>query len=135
MDGETVASRMEEAAQALSVAPPQLFPWAGNACHVDTFLGAELAAYCFAPSRLNCVDFTEESRTEDIVKLLMFVCECAIDEVSTTEENRDRLGAARDIFRALDGYPPGPQILHPGDKGGVDGAIAHVEELAVWDPM
>ena len=100
---------------------------------MDSFLGAELASYCFAPSRLNCLDFSEESRTEDIVKLLLFVCECATDEDATTDENRNRLGAARDIVRAIDGHAPGPQVLKPGDKGGYDGAIAHVEELLQWD--
>ena len=100
---------------------------------MDAFIGAELAAYCFTPSRLNCLDFSEESRTEDIVKLLLFVCECVTDEDATTDANRDRLGAARDIVRDIDGYAPGPRILKPGDKGKDDGVIAHVEELVLWD--
>ena len=133
VDGATAASKVEGAAQLLSVAPPQLFPWVGNSCHMDTFLGAELAAYCFTPSRLNCLDFSEESRTEDIVKLLLFVCECATDEDATTDENHDRLGAARDIVRDIDGYAPGPQILKPGDKGEGDAVVAHLEELVLWD--
>ena len=133
VDGARAASKVESAAQLLSVAPPQLFPWVANSCHMDTFLGAELAAYCFAPSRLNHLDFSEESRTEDVVKLLLFVCECATDEDATTDDNRGRLGASRDIVRDTDGYAPGPQILKPGDKGKQDGAIAHVEELVLWD--
>ena len=100
---------------------------------MDTFLGAELAAYCFAPARLNCLDFSEESRTEDIVKLLLFICECATDEAATTDENRCRLGAARDIVRDIDGYAPGPRILKPGDKGKDDAVVAHMEELVLWD--